>query len=256
MSTTAPDTSTATPASSQMASARPAFVTTQWSVVLSASHSDTTRARDALSKLCRTYWYPLYAYARRKGCSQQDAEDLTQGFFARLLRLNSLAEVSLEKGKFRSFLLSSMNHFMADEWHRASAQKRGAQQTISLDAEAAENRYRLEPADTLTPDRLFERQWALTLLDNAVRRLQREHEEAGRGQQFLELRFAITGDKSAVPYAELAARLSMNEEAVRVAVHRLRRRYRQVLRDEIADTVADEAEVGAELDYLRRVIAG
>ncbi|NQU09379.1 sigma-70 family RNA polymerase sigma factor [bacterium] len=226
------------------------FATTHWTIVLTAGRRDTSRARDALAQLCQTYWYPLYAYVRRRGYSPQDAEDLTQGFFARLLELDSLAAVAREKGRFRAFLLASMNHYLADEWDRASAQKRDARRTISLDALDAETRYAREPVDTVTPERLFERRWALTLLETVLHRLKKEYEAAGKRELFQQLRFAITGDKNAVPYADLAARLGMTGEAVRVAVHRLRRRYRQVLREEIAQTVTSPEEVKEELRAL------
>jgi len=231
------------------------FVTTRWTMVLRVAHSDTSRARAALEDLCQAYWYPLYAYARRRGYSPHDAEDLTQGFFARILKLNSLAEVDREKGKFRAFLLASMNHFIADEWDRSSAQKRAAQRTISLDAEMAENRYRSEPTDKLTPEHVFERRWAMTLLENVVQRLRGEYEASGQGALFVELRFAITGDKNAVPYAELASRLGMKDEALRVAVHRLRQRYRHALHDEIAQTVVNESDIVEELNCLRRILS-
>lgn len=231
------------------------FLTTRWTAVLAAARSDTVRARAALGELCQTYWYPLYAYVRRRGRNPQDAEDLTQGFFERLLKLNSLAGVSRESGKFRAFLLASMNHYLADAWARASAQKRDARRTISLDAEIAEGRYLNEAADHLTPERLFERQWALTLLGTVIQALRREYEAAERGDLFMELRFAITGEKNSMPYPELADRLGLSEAAVRVAVHRLRRRYRQLLRAEIAQTVADESEVESELVYLRSVLS-
>ena len=231
------------------------FATTHWSVVLTAGRNDTARAHDALEKLCQTYWFPLYAYIRRRGFNPHDAEDLTQGFFARLLKANSLADACQEKGRFRSFLLGAMNHFMADEWDRATAAKRSVQQTISLDALLAENRYRHELADMLTPDRVFERQWALTLLENALGCVRREYEASGQGRLFMELRFAITGDQTAVPYPKLVARLGMSEGTIRVAVHRLRKRYRQALRAEIAGTVADDAEVAAELVHLRQALS-
>jgi len=234
---------------------RDIFVTTRWTMVLRAARSDTTRARAALEDLCQAYWYPLYAYARRRGYSPHDAEDLTQGFFARILKLSSLAGVGQERGKFRAFLLASMNHFISDEWDRASAQKRAAEKTISLDAEMAEHRYRNEPVDKLTPERVFERRWAMTLLENVVQRLRDEYQVSGQGALFTEARFAITGDKNAVPYAELASRLGLTEEALRVAVHRLRQRYRRALREEIAQTVADESEVTEELNCLRRILS-
>lgn len=232
------------------------FAATRWSVVLAAGRGADPAAREALAVLCRTYWYPLYAYVRRRGLSPQDAEDRTQGFFLQLVRLNSLAEVAREKGRFRAFLLASMKHYLADARDREQAEKRGGgDPVLALDALTAETRYRLEPADGVSPERLYERQWALTLLGAAVERLRREHEATGQGARFMALRFAITGEKSAVPYAELAGTLGMSEEAVRVAVHRLRQRYRQVLREEIAQTVADPADVEAELADLRRALA-
>src|SRR5579863_7427661 len=170
------------------------FATTHWTLVLHAGRSDSTAAREALAQLCQTYWYPLYAYVRRRGYSPEDAEDLTQGFFARLLKLDSLAEVRRERGKFRSFLLASLNHFLSDAWDRQRAQKRGQGRVISLDATLAEERWSREPADTLTPEKLFERKWARTLLDSVVRGLQREHESEGKGALFLALRFSIAGE--------------------------------------------------------------
>lgn len=236
-------------------SRRDVFATTRWTAVLQAGRHDTTHARQALAELCQTYWWPLYAYVRRSGHSAADAEDLTQGYFARLLKLDSLAAVHREKGRFRSFLLAGLNHFLADEWDRASAQKRDLRRTVPLDADSAETRYRREPADTATPERLFERQWALTLLETVVQRLHREHAAAGKGPLFLALRFAITGDRHTLPYADLAARLGLSDAAVRVAVHRLRQRYRQLLREEIAHTVADAADIEEELRHLRRIVA-
>ena len=231
------------------------FATTRWTMIRRAHGTDTTSARDALAELCQSYWYPLYAYVRRSGCDPQDAEDLTQGFFARLLRLDSLAKVRREHGKFRAFLLASLKHFLADERDFASAQRRDARLTISLDAVAAEERYRAVPAGTLTQDQMFERQWALTLLETVMQRLAREYEASGRGALFAELRFAIIGEKSAAPYRELANRLELSEEAVRVAIHRLRRRYREALREELAQTVTSEAEVLEELRELRRILS-
>jgi RNA polymerase sigma-70 factor (ECF subfamily) len=224
-------------------------------VVLAAGHDKSPQAARALEELCRTYWYPLYAYVRRRGHGAADAEDITQGFFARLLELESLADVRREKGRFRSFLLAGMNHYLSDVRDRAFAAKRDSRRTISLDSGDAETRYSREPADTMTPERLFEKQWALTLLETVVQQLRGEYEADGKGELFMGLRFAMTGEKSAVPYAELSARLKMTEEALRVAVHRLRRRYRQLLREEIAHTVADESEVAEELRSLRRILS-
>ena len=247
------------PASDQPAdeSAKPRdyFATTQWTQVLHAGLSDSTSAREALGQLCQIYWYPLYAYARRRGNSPADAEDLTQGFFARLLELNSLAAVRREKGKFRSFLLASLNHYLSDEWDRARAQKRGHGRVISLDANLAEERFSHEPADALTPEKLFEKKWAMTLLESVVQKLQGEHESAGKGALFAALRFSIAGGGSEESYAELASQLGLSEATLRVTIHRLRQRYRQLLRDEIAQTVANEAEVDDEIRHLFAALA-
>jgi RNA polymerase sigma-70 factor (ECF subfamily) len=231
------------------------FVTTRWTAVVTAARSETTRARRALAELCQTYWYPLYAYARRRGLGPHDAEDVTQGFFARLLELKSLAGVSREKGRFRAFLLAAMNHFLAAEWVRATAQKRDVRQTVSLDAGAGEDRYQGGPAEPHSPETLYEREWAVTLLESVLGRLAREYETTGRGPLFRELRGTIALEAGHAPYAEIARRLGSTEAALRVAVHRLRQRYRQMLREEIAQTVTDESEVSSELAYLRRVLA-
>jgi len=228
------------------------FVTTRWTVVLQAAHSDTTRARAALEDLCQAYWYPLYAYVRRQGHSPHDAEDLTQGFFARLLKLNSLADVSPDRGKFRAFLLAAMKNYLHTEWDRASAQKRDVRQTLPLDLDAAESRFHQEPS--LPPELAFDRQWALTLLARVLQHLRQEYESSARGSIFHELRHTITLGENLVPGSDLAARLGMNEEAVRVAAHRLRKRYRQLLHDEIAETVSTPSEVDAEMIYLRQVL--
>lgn len=221
---------------------------------MAATAGDSTQARRALEHLCATYWYPLYAFVRREGHGADDAQDLTQEFFARLLEKNWLDAVDRERGKFRSFLLAAMRHFLANEWDRARRLKRGGGQVIlSLDAESAESRYALEPADPATADRIFERRWALTLLEQVLNRLRKEFAGAGRGKLFDELKSALTGEK--VPYAEIAARLNLNEGAVRVAVHRLRLRYRDLVRAEIAETVATEDEVDAEVQHLFAALA-
>lgn len=224
-------------------------MTTHWTAVVAAGRGDTG-AVAALETLCRTYWYPLYAYLRRRGDSPADAEDLTQGFFERLLRLNSLTDVKKDRGKFRSFLLASLNHYIADEWDRASAAKRDLRKTIPLDAQAAETRYRQEPANRESAERVYERQWALALLEVVVQTLSAEYDAAGKSELFRSLRFTIAGDRQSVAYAELAKSLKMSEPAIRVAVHRLRRRYRETLRQQIAQTVAGPDEVEAELRSL------
>jgi RNA polymerase sigma-70 factor (ECF subfamily) len=230
------------------------FAQTRWSMVVAAAGGDSTKARRALEHLCETYWYPLYAFVRREGHGADDAQDLTQEFFARLLEKNWLDAVDREKGKFRSFLLAAMRHFLANEWDRANRLKRGGGQAVlSLDAESAEARYALEPADRMTADRIFERRWALTLLEQVLERLRKEFDAAGRGRLFEELKAALTGEK--VAYADIAARLNLNEGAVRVAVHRLRLRYRDLIRAEIAETVAGEDELDAEVQHLFAALA-
>lgn len=231
------------------------FATTRWSVVLNARDADGPAAAEALTELCRTYWFPLYAYARGRGFSPHDAEDLTQGFFAKLLRLDSIAKVSPEKGRFRAFLLAGMKNFVAEEARHALAEKRDARRTISLDAQAAEEQFASEPSDSISPERLFERQWALTLLQRTMERLAGNYGANGRAELFEALRFSIAGEKNAKPYRGLAKDLGMTEEAVRVAVFRLRKDYRRALRDEIAQTVADPAEIAEELQALRRILA-
>ena len=212
-------------------------------------------SRAALEKLCAAYWPPVYAWVRREGHGHEAAQDLTQEFFARLLEKSWLDGVDRERGRFRSWLLASMKHFLANEWDRANRLKRGGGQTVlSLDAQTAEARYALEPADHMTADRIFERRWALTLLEQVLVRLRREFAAAGKGTLFDELKAALTGGK--LDYSEIAARLNLNEGAVRVAVHRLRLRYRDLVRAEIAETVATEDEVDAEVQHLFAALAG
>lgn len=234
-----------------------AFVTTQWSLIVKAAQSDTTHARDALAKLCQTYWYPLYAYARRRGHSPHDAQDLTQAFFARLLERNWVRDADEKRGRFRTFLLTAMSRFMAGEWDKLRAQKRGgAAKHLPLQLETGETRYGHEPADNSTPEQCFERRWALTLLDTVLQRLRAEHEREGKSELFAALHPTLAGDREQQPYAELAAKLNMNEGAVKVAVHRLRKRYRQLLRDEIAGTLAEPSDIDEELRHLFAVLAG
>jgi len=233
------------------------FVTTRWSQVVAAGRpTDSTHARAALEQLCQTYWYPLYAFVRRQGHAPHDAQDLTQEFFARLLERNALGAADRERGRFRSFLLATLKNFLRDEWDKLRAQKRGGgQNLISLDAGDAESRYALEPVNTLTADRIFERRWAMLLLDRAVERLRTEHQAAGKLAQFEALKASLAGARESQPYSELAAQLGQSEGAVKVAVHRLRQRYREVIRAEIAETVASEAEVEAELKHLMAALA-
>ena len=224
-------------------------------MVRRAGKSDSTQALVALSALCQAYWFPLYAFVRHRGYSPHDAEDITQGFFEKLIRIRPLGELSPTKGKFRAFLLAALKNFMTDEWKRATAQKRGGNSTLSLDAMAAEDRYSMEPQDDLTPERVFERQWALTLLESVVANLARKYEADGRKELFETLRFSIIGEKSVDPYSQLAIRLGMSEEAIRVAVFRLRKEYRQGLLKEISHTVDEPEMVREELQALRRILA-
>jgi RNA polymerase sigma factor (sigma-70 family) len=236
---------------------RPVFVTTHWSVVANAGQSDSTRAQSALAGLCETYWYPLYAYVRRRGYSPEDAQDLTQEFFARLLARNWVGSADREKGRFRSFLLTAMNHFLADEWDRVKAQKRGSgQRVLPLEAGSAESRFQLEPPDPLTPEMIYERRWAQTLLETVFEQLRRAYAAEGKAALFDELKGSLVQARAAIPYAEQAVRLKLSEGALRVAVHRLRQRYRELLRAEIAHTVTGPAEVEEELRYLFRVLTG
>jgi RNA polymerase sigma factor (sigma-70 family) len=227
------------------------FATTRWSVVMAAGTPASPRSADALAQLCQAYWYPLYAYVRRQGHSAHDAQDLTQEFFARLLEKNYLAAVSREKGRFRSFLLAALKHFLANEWDKARALKRGGgQEIIHLDAHDAETRYSLEPKEVLSADKIYERRWAMLLLDRVVNRLREEQVEAGKGDQFDLLKTCLLGERSSVPYLELAGQLRMSEGNVKVTVHRLRQRYRELLRAEIAETVVSPADVDEELRQL------
>jgi RNA polymerase sigma-70 factor (ECF subfamily) len=219
-------------------------------MVVSAGRSPSPEAGRALATLCENYWFPLYAFVRRAGHSAEDARDLTQEFFARLLAQRFLTKVDRRKGKFRSFLLAALKHFLADEWDHAHAQKRGGTQTaISFDGLDAETRYRLEPAQGLTPEKMFEKQWALSLLEQVLSRLDTEMAADGKVALFEALKDTLTGVRSTT-YAAIGTELGMSEGAVKVAAHRLRRRYRDLLRQEIGQTVASSEEIGDEIRYL------
>ncbi len=242
---------TSKPSTFSSPSAAGRFAATRWTVVLTAGQAASPQAGRALEELCRAYWYPLYAYVRRRGYEAHEAEDLTQEFFARLLAKNYLADVDRTKGKFRSFLLASLKHFLANEWDRAHAAKRGGDQPLlSLDTQTAETRYRSEPADELSPEKLLERQWALALLDQVLDRLQAEFVTDGKAEQFDHLKPFLTEGKGTTSYAAVATKLGTTDGAVKVAVHRLRRRYRELLREEISHTVATPAEIEEEIRHL------
>jgi RNA polymerase sigma factor (sigma-70 family) len=242
-------------------SPRRVFATTQWSVVLAAGRGEWEQAQNALETLCRTYWYPLYAYVRRRGYSPADAEDLTQEFFAWLLERKWLGKADPQRGRFRSFLLTSISNFLSNEWDKSKAQKRGGGKIIPLERDEAENRYTWQPLSysipesSFTPKQSFELRWALTLLDQVMGRLTAEFEQENKKELFESLKPCLLGESSALPYATLASVLGMTEGAIKVAVHRLRQRYRQLLRDEIASTVAVPEEVDEELRYLFAVLA-
>ena len=231
------------------------FSNTHWSVVLLAGQTPSPQVQEALEKLCRTYWYPLYAYVRRQGHGVADAEDLTQEFFSRLLGKNYLASVHPAKGKFRSFLLASLKHFLANEWDRVKAEKRGGRHVfISLDDHTAEDRYSLEPASEANPEIVFEKRWALTVLDQALAQLKDHYTAAGKAGQFEELRKFLSSEATEGAYDPIAARLQMAPGAVAVAVHRLRQHYGELLRAEIAQTVSTPAEIDEEMRHLFNVI--
>ena len=222
-----------------------------------ARREDSSQARVALEKLARAYWYPLYAFVRRLGKSPQDAEDVVQSFFAVCLEKNYLGAADQAKGRFRSFLLLALKRFLGHERERERALKRGGgEAVVALDGLSAEQRYALEPADQMSADRLYERRWALTLLEQVLARLRSEQVAAGRLEVFEQLRGWLTSGGRGTPYAELAGRLGMSESAVKVAVHRLRRRYRDLLEQEIAQTVASPTEVEEERRHLLAVLGG
>lgn len=233
------------------------FATTRWSVVLAAGGRDPVASRAALETLCRAYWYPLYAYSRRRGADRHRAEDLVQGFFAELLEKGWVEDADRSRGRFRAFLVTAFARFDAHEHEKATAAKRGGgRAALSIDFDDGESRFQAEgPADR-EPDRAFERRWALTLLSRALLRTREDWARIGDVTAFAALVPFIGGPGDARPYAEIAARLGTTEGAVKTAVHRLRARYRENLRSEIRDTVSDDAAVDAEIQHLREAVAG
>jgi len=235
---------------------RDRFTTTRWSIVLSAGRSSSPKYREALAALCETYWYPLYVFLRRQGHDAHAAEDFVQAFFARMLEKHDFRLADPERGKFRSFLLAALKNFVANELDRASAQKRGGgQRVLSLDVDRGEELYVLEPVDTTTPETLFERAWAMTVIDRAMAQLEAAVGKTGEHSQFDLLKRFLTGDESTVSYKEASAQLGMSEGAVKVAVHRLRRRFREALKDEVAQTVGDEGQIDEEIRHLIGIFA-
>ena len=237
--------------------ASPRFATTRWSLVLEAGRRSSPQVRRALETLCEVYWYPLYAYVRRTGRQPAEAQDLTQEFFLRLVEKDSLRTADPDRGRFRSFLLVMFKRFLAHEREREGAQKRGGdRQTFSFDFSAGEERFSREPVDDWTPERIYQRRWALALLDRVLARLQEEYAMKGRAALFDALKGVLTGEAETRPYAEIAAALGLNEGAVKVAAHRLRRRYRDLLREEVAHTVEHEEDVDDELTHLLAALRG
>lgn len=243
--------------SSEFAPLRARFTTTHWSVVVAAGDATQPGALDALEQLCRAYWYPLYVYVRRRGHSPEDAQDLTQDFFQRLLASDWIARADQAKGRFRTFLLCGLKNFLSNEWQKRTRLKRGAGKgLVALDGLEAEERYQVEPAELASADKLFERRWALTLLEAVLRRLEAEQSGPNAVEQFFALREVLVGEPSAEGYAALARRFRVAENTVKSWVHRLRGRYRELLREEVAQTVNGPEEVQDELRFLARVLAG
>jgi RNA polymerase sigma-70 factor (ECF subfamily) len=232
------------------------FATTRWSMVLRAARRQDRNAEDALAMLCQQYWYPLYAYVRRRVADPNEAQDLIQGFFVRLLEKNILGHADQERGRFRAFLLASLKNFLTNEWNLAAAQKRGGQAVRwSLDLSSGESRVDLEPCDNVTPERHYERAWALTLLNLVTSRLENEYTTTGKQRHFELLKNTLTGARGGLPLAEIGAELGLSEEAVRQAAQRLRKRYRQLLREEVAHTVAESGDVEDEIRRLFETFA-
>jgi RNA polymerase sigma-70 factor (ECF subfamily) len=237
-----------TPASSALGDI---FATTHWTVVLAAGRRHTPQSDAALEELCRTYWFPLYAYVRRRGHTKEDAEDLTQAFFARLLEKNFLANLAGEKGKFRAFLLAALKHFLANEWDKSQAQKRGGGVTpLSLDWQTADTKFQVAATSEPGPDQAFDREWALALLAKVIERLQNECAADGKAGLFEQLKVFLTAGNGETAQRETAKTLGLEEGAVRVAIHRLRKRYRVLLREEITQTLTDPAQVDEEMCAL------
>ena len=230
------------------------FPTTRWTLVVAAGDPHRKEARSALVYLCENYWYPLYAYLRRRGYSADEAQDLTQEFFVRVLEGRYLDRADPEKGRFRSFILTSLKFFVADEEDRRRARKRGGGTVVPLEFSSGEERYQREPAHDETPERIFERRWALAVLDRVVEKLRNEFVHHGHAEHFERLKLFLLG-RSDAPYAALAREMNTSEGALKVAIHRIRKRYRELFRQEIADTVADPAQVESELRFLAAVLA-
>ena len=245
------------PTESGFVAQSPVFATTHWSVVLGAGDASSPEAEAALTRLCQTYWLPVYAFVRKRGHSPEQAQDLTQGFFANFLEKQHVTKANRERGRFRSFLMTSVENFLRNENDRAQAQKRGGgRQLLSLDEQDAEARYLCEPTTEMDPAKAFEQRWAATLLDTVLRRLQAEFGATGRGALFEALQPQLWGDAESTPYPELAERFGLTLANVKITAHRLRQRYRELLREEIAHTVALPSQIDDEIRHLMQVVSG
>jgi RNA polymerase sigma factor (sigma-70 family) len=233
------------------------FPTTHWSLLTTAGEIQSPGSAEALAELCGSYWYPVYCYVRRTGSDPHTAQDLTQEFFARLIKQNFISGAAQEKGRFRSFLLIALKRFLVNEWERTQAQKRGGGQAIvSLDATEAEERYQLEPIDEMTAERIYERRWAMALLDEVMNRLGAEQAEAGKTELFEALKIFLYRDKSDMSQEQIGERFGLSESAIKSAVHRLRQRYRELLYETVGKTVANRIDVEDELRHLFHVLSG
>jgi RNA polymerase sigma-70 factor (ECF subfamily) len=231
------------------------FANTRWSLVLSAGRSSSPGSRQALATLCETYWRPLYAYVRNRGYPEEEAKDLTQEFFARFLEKNYLKDVHRERGRFRSFLLASLKHFLANEWDKATAQKRGGGKVpLSLDFALAEGWVSVEPSHDRTPEKIYERQWALALLDRVLGVLEADYKSSEKGALFVRLKPLLAGSGEGKSYKEIAMDLNLSEGSIKVAAHRLKRKYRDALREEIAQTIENAEDIDDEMRYLLTVL--
>jgi RNA polymerase sigma-70 factor (ECF subfamily) len=227
------------------------FATTHWTVVLAAGKRHTPQSDNALEELCRTYWFPLYAYVRRRGHTKEDAEDSVQAFFARFLAKNYLAGLNAERGRFRAFMLASLKHFLINEWKKSQRLKRGGgEKNLSLDWQTADTKFQVAATNEPSPDKAFDREWAVALLAKVIERLQKECETDGKAKLFGQLKIFLTTDKGETAQAKVAKKLVMDESTARVAIHRLRKRYRKLLRDEIAQTLSSDADVDEEMRAL------
>jgi RNA polymerase sigma-70 factor (ECF subfamily) len=247
----------ADPSNVPFAAGKRGFATTQWSVVLAAGDRGRGEAKMALAELCETYWYPLYAYVRRRVDDVHEAQDLTQAFFTHLLEKQSIGKADPSRGRFRAFLVAALKNFLANQWEKARAEKRGGgRPELSLDFEAGESRYQIEPSHELTPERLYERGWVLTLLDQVLESLRLELAAAGKSEYFDELKGTVAGEATAADYKRAAETLGITPAAAKQAAYRMRKRYRQLFRNEVACTVADEAEVDDEIGRLLEALGG